>query len=129
MRRTSGRSTVARHVSLWRPNLSKHLFEPKQTYLRGGHVSRGPREKGDGQGCRLLGLPCDVPGDEGEDEISLGEVELSAVESNEQTHAVRMVRRDAVDDGRSKNGRTAEFVSRAAGLHVILRALTLSKHA
>jgi len=88
----------------------------ESTYLWGGHVSRSPRNKSDSQGRRLLGLPCDIPGDEGEDEVTFGKVELSAVKSDQQPNPVRVVRGDTVDDGCSNNSRAAEGVSRAVGL-------------
>lgn len=61
------------------------------------HVARGPADEGHGQGGGFLGLAGDVAGDEGEDEVALGDEELSAVEGDQEADAIGPRRRDAVD--------------------------------
>lgn len=70
------------------------------------HVTRGPADKGHGERRRLLGLARDVARDEGEDEVALGQVELGAVEGDEEADAVAGVGWDAVDDGCADDGGT-----------------------
>lgn len=69
------------------------------------HVTSGPGHKGHSQGGRFLGLASDVAGDEGKDEISFCEVELGAVEGDQETDPCFVGRRNRVDNCGSYDGR------------------------
>lgn len=71
-----------------------------------GHVPGGPGHKGHGQGGGFLGLASDVAGDEGKYEIPLCEVELGAVEGDEETDAGLLAGCNGVDNRGSNDGRT-----------------------
>lgn len=66
--------------------------------LRCCHVTGGPSHKGHGQGGRFLGLASDVAGNEGKDEVSFREVELGAVEGDQETDSCFAGRRNRVDN-------------------------------
>lgn len=70
-----------------------------------GHVPGGPCHKGHRQGGRFLGLASDIAGDEGKDEIPLCEVELGAVEGDEETDAGLLGGRNGEDNRGSDDGR------------------------
>lgn len=70
------------------------------------HVTRGPADEGHGQRRRLLSLARHVARYEGEDEVALGQVELGAVEGDEETDAVAGAGWDTVDDGCADDGGT-----------------------
>lgn len=85
-----------------------------------GHVAGGPADEAHGQGGGLFGLcACtlsamdyeseesgartsgDVAGDQGEDQVTLREEELGAVEGDEEADAVALGGLEVVDDGSS----------------------------
>lgn len=70
------------------------------------HVPGGPGHKGHGQGGRFLSLASNVAGDERKYKIPLCEVELGAVEGDEETDAGFSGGRNRVDNRGSDDGRT-----------------------
>lgn len=52
--------------------------------LRRGHISCSPENEGHGESRGFLGLASNVAGDQREDQIALGKIELRAVKGNEQ---------------------------------------------
>lgn len=69
------------------------------------HIPGGPGHKGHSQGGRFLGLASDVAGDQRKYEIPLCQVELGAVEGDEEADAGLRGGRNGVDNRGSDDGR------------------------
>ena len=80
-------------------------------YLRRSHISGSPCYECNGQCCGFLRLSGDVPRDEGEDEVSLSEVELSAVECDQKPDPGLLSRCYGVNNCCSDDCRTAKILA------------------
>ena len=80
-------------------------------YLWCGHVSGGPGNECYCEGGGLLGLSGDVAGDEGEDQVTFGKVELRAVEGDEKADTGAVGWGDGVHNCSSDDWRTVKTLA------------------